>query len=340
MMKLTDIIKLTDAEYSGTDSGKEILRVAKIEEATASDITFLANPLYEKFIHTTKAGAVLVRKNFKPEALPDGLSVLYVDDPYLSFLKLLETFNVVTFEFTGISDKCFIDKGAEIAAEVSIGNFTNIGKNFRLGNKSIIHPNCSIGNNVQIGENCLIYPNVTLYDGTIIGSRVIIHSGTVIGSDGFGFAQEPDKSFRKIPQTGIVRIDDDVEIGSNTSIDRATMGETYIGKGVKIDNLVQIAHNVSIGDNSAIASGTGIAGSTKIGRRCLFGGKVGVVGHLNICDDVTVLAGSNISKSISKPGIYSGYRAKEMRKTLKEESYISKIEEINDRLKKLENKIK
>lgn len=339
-MKLTDIRKLLNAEYSGTNQEKEITGVAKIEEASPEEISFLANPLYEKFIHSTSAGAVLVKKNFKAENLPGGLDLLYVDDPYISFLTLLETFNKVTVEFKGISDRCYIDAGSEIPKEVSIGNFTNIGKNFRLGEKSIIYSNCSIGNNVTIGRECMIYPNVSIYDGSIIGDRVIIHSGTVIGSDGFGFAKEPDSSFKKIPQTGIVHIEDDVEIGSNTSIDRATMGETHIGKGVKIDNLVQIAHNVSIGENSAIASGTGIAGSTKVGRRCLFGGKVGIVGHLTICDDVIVTAGTNVSKSISKAGMYSGYRAKEMRAELKEESYISKIGEMYDRLKNLENKIK
>lgn len=338
-MKLKDIIKLLNAGYAGANQEKEITGVAKIEEALPEEISFLANPLYEKFIHSTSAGAVLVRKDFKAGNLPAGLDLLFVDDPYISFLTLLETFNKVTVEFKGISGKCYIDSGSEIAQEVTIGNFTNIGKNFRLGEKSIIQSNCSIGNNVTIGKECLIYPNVSIYDGSIIGNRVIIHSGTVIGSDGFGFAKEPDSSFKKIPQTGIVHIEDDVEIGSNTSIDRATMGETHIGKGVKIDNLVQIAHNVSIGENSAIASGTGIAGSTKIGKRCLFGGKVGVVGHLNICDDVTVLAAGNISKSILKPGVYSGYRAKEMHRALREESYISKIGEIYERLKNLENKI-
>jgi UDP-3-O-[3-hydroxymyristoyl] glucosamine N-acyltransferase len=179
--------------------------------------------------------------------------------------------------------------------------------------------------NAEIGDDVLIYPNVTIYAGCKIGSRVIIHSGTVIGSDGFGQAKNPDGSFQKIPQKGIVVIEDDVEIGSNCSIDRATMGETIIRKGVKLDNQIQIAHNVEIGENTVIAAHTGIAGSTKIGKRCMIGGKVGIVGHIEICDDAIITAAANVSKSITSPGLYSGYRAQPQMKELKQEAAIRNL---------------
>jgi len=337
-MKLEEIIKIINADYNGKNEDKEIKNVAKIEEAKSDEITFLSNPLYEKYIHSTNAGAVLVKKDYLVHNIPSGLDVLYVDDPYLSFLSLISLFNKDSDESKGISDKSFIDTNSNIAEDVYIGNFTSIGKNFHLGKNSVIHSNCSIGNDVQIGENCLIYPNVSIYDGSKIGNRVIIHSGSVIGSDGFGFAKQPDGVYKKIPQKGIVVIDDDVEIGSNTSIDKATIGMTYIGKGVKIDNLVQIAHNVTIGENSIIVSQSGIAGSTKIGKRCILAGKVGMIGHLELCDDVIITAGTNVTKSILKPGTYTGYRAKEIHKSMKEDAFVSRLEDLFDRLKKLENK--
>jgi len=191
-----------------------------------------------------------------------------------------------------------------------------------------------------IGENTLIYPNVTIYQRCIIGNNVIIHSGSVIGSDGFGYAKNDDGTYKKIPQKGIVLIEDDVEIGSNCSIDRATMGETRICKGVKLDNQIQIAHNVVIGENTVIVAHTGIAGSTKIGRSCTIAGKVGIVGHIEICDDVIITAASNVSKSITKPGIYSGYRAQQQKDELKQQAILKNIVSLRNQIIELQNKLK
>ena len=206
-----------------------------------------------------------------------------------------------------------------------------------MGDNTAIFPNCTIGKNVTIGNNVIIYPNVTVYNGSVIGNNVIIHSGTVIGSDGFGQARQPDGTYKKIPQVGIVVIEDDVEIGACTTIDRATIGETRICKGVKLDNQIQIAHNVTIGEHTVIAAQAGIAGSTKIGKRCMIGGKAGIAGHIEIGDDVILGAASNTTKSILKPGVYMGYRAKPMRDFLKEEANVNSIPDLKSKIKNLES---
>jgi UDP-3-O-[3-hydroxymyristoyl] glucosamine N-acyltransferase len=337
-MKISEIVKIVDGILCGNPD-IEINNVGKIETASADEITFISNPIYEKFFETTKAGAVLVSENFIPRVERDDITVIRVRDPYLSFLDLIEIFNKEEDDFSGISNYCIIGDDPEIADDVFIGNYTSIGKCVKIGSKSKIHSNCSIGNNVEIGSNCIIYPNVTIYNGCKLGNNVIIHSGTVIGSDGFGFAKQENGTYKKIPQRGIVLIEDDVEIGSNCSIDRATIGETRICKGAKLDNLIQIAHNVEIGENTVIAAQAGISGSTKIGKRCMLGGKAGIGGHLNICDDVILGASIGLVKSITKPGTYMGYRAKPMREFLHEEANIKKIPKIAEEIKELKNKL-
>src|SRR4030095_5287226 len=291
-MKLSEITKIVQGKLLGNDI--EIAGIGKIETAKENEITFIANSVYEKFFSATGAGAVLVSKTFNPKnySRSKEVSIVKVEDPYLAFLKLLDILLPKTeLQKIGIDSSAIISDSAEISREeVRIGAFVFAGEKVRIGSRTSIFPNVVLMAGVEVGDDTLIYPNVTIYPGCRIGNRVIVHSGTVIGSDGFGQARNPDGTFQKIPQKGIVVIGDDVEIGSNCSIDRATIGETVIGNGVKLDNQIQVAHNVEIGNDTVIAAQTGIAGSTKIGKNCLIGGKVGIVGHIRICDDVILTA--------------------------------------------------
>ncbi len=329
-MKLSDVAELIGGELVG-DGSIEIANIGKIETAGPDEVTFIANPVYEKFFSGTSAGAVVVSRKFntgKYKRLDERIiPLIKVDDPYLAFLELLEKFSPKTeLQKIGIHETAVIDETAEISIkDVRIGPHCFIGAKAKIGKRVTVLPNAVILAGAEIGDDALIYPNVTIYNGCKIGKRVIIHSGTVIGSDGFGQAKNPDGTFQKIPQKGIVVIADDVEIGSNCSIDRATIGETVINKGVKLDNMIQIAHNVEIGENTVIAAQTGIAGSTKIGKNCMIGGKVGIVGHIEICDGVILTAATNVSKSISKPGVYSGYRAQPQMQELKQEAVIRNL---------------
>src|SRR5437867_28084 len=316
-MKLSEIAGLLDGELIG-DPDTEVISAGKIESAKPHDITFLANPVYEKFVSRTNAAAIIVSKKFSCTNNVK-LSFIKVDDPYISFLKILEIISPKP-ELIPPGVHKSSSTQSELPEDVSVGANCYIGANCEIAGRTKILPNTVIMNGVKVGQDSIIYPSVTIYNGCRIGNRVIIHSGTVIGCDGFGQAKNPDGSYRKIPQTGVVVIEDDVEIGSNCSIDRATMGETKLCRGVKLDNQIQIAHNVYIGENTVIAAHTGIAGSTKIGKNCMLGGKVGVVGHIEICDDVIITAASNVSKSITKPGTYSGYRAQPMQKELREQA--------------------
>jgi len=236
----------------------------------------------------------------------------------------------------GISKLSTIGSDTTLDEDIFIDDFVKIGRKCSIGKNTLIHSGTTVGDNVKIGNNCKIESNVTIYRGSIIGDNVIIHSATVIGSDGFGFAKNDDGSFKKIPQNGIVKIEDNVEIGSNCSIDRAVIGETLICKGVKLDNQIQVAHNVEIGEDTVIAAQAGIAGSTKIGKRCMIGGQAGIVGHLVICDDVIIGASVGVAKSITQPGVYTGYRAKPMRDALKDDIYLKEIPKLKDRIKKIE----
>jgi UDP-3-O-[3-hydroxymyristoyl] glucosamine N-acyltransferase len=339
-MKLTEIAKLVKGEIAG-EGEIEINNVGKIEFARSDEITFIANPVYEKFYNSTKAGAIIVSKRFKPP-VKKKISLIIVDDPYLAFLDLLDYFSPKTeLQEIGVAATAVISDTAVISKEeVRIGAHCFIGEKCKIGKRVRILPGTIILAGVEIGDDTLIYPNVSVYQGCKIGNNVIIHSGAVIGSDGFGLAKNEDGTYKKIPQKGIVVIEDNVEIGSNCTIDRATLGETIIGKGVKLDNQIQIAHNVLIGENTVIAAMTGIAGSTKIGKNCMIGGKVGIVGHIEICDDVILTAATNVSKSITKPGIYSGYRAQPQRDELKQQAILKNIDDLRKRLNEIQNKQK
>lgn len=285
------------------DENVKVHTLAKIEEASSGSLTFLANPKYTEFIYSTGASLAIVSKDFVPEkTLPAGLSLVRVEDAYQSFAKLLEVYNQIRNNKTGIEANSFIHQSARIGENCYVGAFAYIDEAVVVGDNTKIHPNVKVGRNVQIGKNCNINSGAVIYDECVIGNNVTIHSNTVIGADGFGFAPNSENQYNKVAQIGNVVIEDHVEIGANSTIDRATLGSTIIRKGVKLDNLIQIAHNVEIGENTVIAAQTGIAGSTKIGKNCMIGGQVGIVGHLVIADEVKIAAQSGVGQSVTEKG--------------------------------------
>ena len=301
-MKFTaqQIAEILNGEIVG-NAEVEVNSLAKIEEGKKGDLCFLANEKYTPHIYTTKASIVIVNTSFISNTEITS-TLIKVKDAYSSFSQLLELYNKMQFNDVGISKNTDIDDNCSIGDSVFVGAFTSICEGVTIGNNVKIHPNCYIGKNVTIGDNSIIYPNVSIYHNCKIGDNNIIHSGVVIGSDGFGFAPNAENNYDKISQIGNVIISDDVEIGANTTIDRATMGSTKIGKGVKLDNLIQIAHNVEVGDHTVIAAQAGIAGSSKIGKNCMIGGQTAVSGHLTIADEVKIAGQSGIASSIKQVG--------------------------------------
>ena len=274
--------------------------VAKIEEAGEGDLSFVANPKYEEYLYSTKASVIIVNSTLElAESVKPTL--IRVKDAYSGFASLLEKYNEIISKTgkIGIEQPSFIAETASLGEGAYVGAFAYIGDNAKIGTGVKIYPNCYIGDNVTIGDDCVLYAGVKVYNGCSLGSRVVIHSGTVVGGDGFGFAPQKDGTYKKVPQIGNVILEDDVEIGANTTIDRATMGSTIIRKGVKLDNLIQIAHNVEIGENTVIAAQTGISGSTKVGKNCIIGGQVGMVGHIQIADGTRINAQSGQSKTVT-----------------------------------------
>lgn len=278
--------------------------LSKIEEGKAGSLSFLANPKYIEYIYDTKASIVIVSKDFKAEKeLAHQPTLIRVDDAYAAFGKLLEMYNQVKNNKTGISEQAAISESATLGENVYIGAHAVIGENVNIADGVKIFPNSFVGDNVSIGVNSTVFAGAKVYSETQIGKECVIHSGTILGADGFGFAPNSENNYHKVPQIGNVIIEDHVEIGANTCIDRATLGSTIIRKGVKLDNLIQIAHNVEIGENTVIAAQTGIAGSTKIGKNCMIGGQVGIVGHIKIADEVKIAAQSGIGNSIEEKGM-------------------------------------
>ena len=274
----------------------------KIEEGKSGSISFLSNPKYESFLYQTDASAVIISKDLALKK-PVKTALIRVSDPYLAFTILLQKYQeLVENKETGIQVPSYVADSAHISENVFVGRFTLVDAGSQIGKNSQIYDRVSIGKNVTIGCDCTIFPGVVIYKDCVIGNNVVIHANSVIGSDGFGHAPQADGTFKSIPQLGNVVIEDDVSIGSNTTIDRATMGSTIIRKGVKIDNLVQIAHNVEIGSNTAIAAQTGISGSTKVGENCLIAGQVGVAGHITIAPKTIVTGQSGVTKSVKTPG--------------------------------------
>ena len=296
--QIADLLK---GEVEG-DPKITVHKLAKIESGEPGSLTFLANPVYTPYIYTTQSSIVVVNRDFVPDQ-PVKATLIRVKDAYDAFASLLEMYNQIKMNKTGISDKASIAPNSHIGDDVYIGEFAVIGSKSVIGDNVKIYPQVFIGDNVTIGSNTILFPGVKIYSDCKVGSSCLIHSGVVIGSDGFGFApQQQAHNFRKVAQIGNVEIENHVEIGSNTTIDRATLGSTIIRKGVKLDNLIQIAHNVEIGENTVIAAQTGIAGSTRIGKNCMIGGQVGITGHLTIADNVKIGAQSGISSSIKKEG--------------------------------------
>ena len=283
----------------------EVSTLAKIEEGIEGSLTFLSNPKYVNYIYNTKATITIVNATFEPE-YEIKTTLIKVEDAYQAFSKLLEYYNQVKLMKSGIEQPSVISEGVVYGENLYLGSFGYIGKNVVLGNNVKIYPSTFIGDNVVIGDDCVFFSGVRIYSETIIGNRCNIHSGAIIGSDGFGFAPSENGTFSKIPQIGNVIIEDNVDIGACTTIDRATMGSTIIRKGVKLDNQIQIAHNVEIGENTVIAAQTGIAGSTKIGKNCMIGGQVGFAGHIVIGDNVRVQAQSGVGKNVKDGEIVQG----------------------------------
>lgn len=305
-------MKFTAAQIAGILEGEvignpdaEVFKLAKIEEGTEGSLTFLANPKYANFIYTTKSTITIVNNDFLPENKL-STTLIKVEDAYQSFSKLLEYYNQVKLMKSGIEEPSVISENVTYGENLYLGSFSYIGKNVVIGNNVKIYPNCFIGDNVSLGDNCILFAGVKIYSESEIGNNCTFHSGCVIGSDGFGFAPTEDGTFSKIPQIGNVIIENDVEVGANTTIDRATLGTTLIRKGVKLDNHIQVAHNVEIGENTVIAAQTGIAGSTKIGNNCLIGGQVGIAGHITIGNNVRIQAQSGVGKNVSDGEILQG----------------------------------
>ena len=305
-MKFTaeQIAGILEGEVVGNPTA-EVYKLAKIEEGTEGSLTFLANPKYTNFIYSTKATITIVSNTFEAEQ-NITTTLIKVEDAYKSFSKLLEYYNQVKLMKSGIEQPSMISENVTYGEGLYLGSFCYIGKNVTIGKEVKIYPNSYIGDNVVIGDNCLLFAGVRIYSETVIGNNCTIHSGTIIGSDGFGFAPQEDGTFKKVPQIGNVVIENDVEIGANTTIDRATLGSTFIRNGVKLDNHIQVAHNVDIDENTVIAAQTGIAGSTKIGKNCMIGGQVGIAGHLVIGNGVKVQAQSGIGKNLPDNEVVQG----------------------------------
>lgn len=329
---------LLQGEVEGNPDVK-VNNLAKIEEAQPHELSFIANPKYEAYASTTAAGILVVSKDFKTSQ-PLTATLIRVDDPYRSFTHLLEMYKAQQEHQTGIEQPSFIAPNVTMGGGVYVGAFSYISEHAVIGDNVKIYPNCHIGSGVHIGDNTVLYPGVKLYMECKVGKNCIIHSGAIIGSDGFGFAPNQNGSFVKIPQTGNVVLEDDVEVGANTTIDRATMGSTIIRKGVKIDNLVQIAHNVEVGENTVIAAQTGISGSTKIGRNCMIGGQVGIVGHIKIADGTKIQAQSGVAKSIEKENTaWAGAPAFDYTQNLKSNIIFRNLPELDKRIRELERLI-
>lgn len=283
----------------------EVFKLSKIEEGTKGSLTFLANPKYTSYIYTTQASVAIVNLDFEPEH-PITTTLIKVDDAYESFSKLLEYYNNIKLNKVGVEQPSYISETTKVSEDSYVGAFAYIGNNVELGGQVKIFPQVYIGDNVKIGANTIIFSGAKIYSDCVIGNNCVINSGVIIGADGFGYAPNKDGSYSKIPQIGNVIIDDNVEIGAGTTIDRATLGSTRIKSGVKLDNQIQIAHNVEIGKNTVIAAQTGIAGSSKIGENCQIGGQVGIAGHLSIGNNVKVQAQSGIGKNVKDNEILQG----------------------------------
>jgi UDP-3-O-[3-hydroxymyristoyl] glucosamine N-acyltransferase len=332
--QIADFLK---GEIEG-DPDVKVHTLSKIEEASKGSLTFLANPAYTPYIYKTGASIVLVNKDFKPEQ-PLNFTLIKVPNAYDALASLLELYQKNLPQKTGISSMASIDSSVKMGQNLYIGDFTVIGQNVVIEDDVRIYPQCYIADNVTIGAGTTLYAGVKLYENCVIGAQCTIHSGAVIGADGFGFAPQSDNNYRKVAQIGNVILEDHVEIGANTTIDRATMGSTLIKKGVKLDNLIQVAHNVVIGENTVIAAQSGIAGSSKVGKNCMIGGQVGISGHLNVGDEVKIAAQSGLSSGVKEKQIIMGSPAMDHGKYIKSYIHFRNFEKIIQRIEQLEKRL-
>jgi UDP-3-O-[3-hydroxymyristoyl] glucosamine N-acyltransferase len=326
-----------------------VSRLSKIEEGEEGSLTFLANPKYQDFIFSSKASIVIVNDDFVPaRKLPETLTLIKVKDSYQSFARLLNFYNHLKNDKVGIEEPVFLAKDAAIGKDVYLGAFSYIGARSQISDGVKIYPNTYIGDDVKIGKSCVIYAGCKIYSDTVIGDHCVVHSGAVIGADGFGFAPNQENEYNKVAQIGNVILEEHVEIGANTCIDRATMGSTIIRKGTKLDNLIQVAHNCDIGENTVIAAQTGIAGSTKIGKNVMMGGQVGIVGHITIADEVKIAAQSGIAGSLKdagvvvqgSPAIEAGKYQRSYVAFRKLPALLEKIDEMKKEIESLKNQLK
>jgi len=334
-MKFTaeQIAGILEGEVIGNPNA-EVSRLSKIEEGAEGSLTFLSNKKYNNYIYTTKATITIVNKTFVPEG-EITTTLIKVEDAYLSFSKLLEFYNQSKSNKVGIEQPSVISENVKYGENFYLGSFAYIGSNVIIGDNVKIYPNCFIGDNVVIGNNVTIFAGVKVFSETEIGNNVSIHSGAVLGGDGFGFAPNPDGTYSKIPQIGNLIIEDNVNIGAGTTIDRATMGSTIIRKGVKLDNQIQVGHNVEIGENTVIAAQTGIAGSTKIGKNCMIGGQVGFAGHITVGNNVHIQGKTGVTKSVKDGEILQGNPAMSYKEYYKSYVHFKNLPTIVDDLEKL-----
>ncbi len=316
----------------------EVHKLSKIEEGDQGSLTFLSNPKYNSWLYTTHASVVIVKEDFVPDREVES-TLIKVDDPYLAFTKVLEYYNQIKLHKSGLESPHFMDKSVVYGSDLYLGAFSYLSANVRIGNNVKIYPNVFIGENVIIGNNTTIFAGSKIYSESEIGDDCTIHSGTVIGCDGFGFAPNKNGDYSKIPQTGNVIIENNVDIGAGTTIDRATLGSTIIRTGVKLDNQIHIAHNVEIGKHTVIAAQTGVAGSTKIGNNCKIGGQVGIVGHITIGDNVQIQAQSGIGKSIPDNETVQGSPAIPYHDFNKSYVHFKNLPKITSRLDDLDKKL-
>lgn len=339
-MELTvkQIATLLEGEVAGNDLLK-ISSLAKIEEGKPGDISFLANPKYESFLYSTQASAVIVNRSFQPQK-PVSPALIFVENSYSAFTRLLEEYHRhISFARVGVEEPVFMGEGTSLGSEIYRGAFSYIGRNCQIGNNVKIYPHAYVGDNVRIGDNTIIHPGARILNNCLIGQYCVIHPGAVIGSEGFGFAPQPDGTYKTIPQLGNVIVEDYVNVGAGTTIDCATMGSTVIRLGAKLDNLVQIGHNVEIGRHTVVAAQTGIAGSTKIGDKCIIGGQVGFAGHLTIANGTKVGAQSGVGKSVKEEGVsLNGSTAFLMRDNMRSQAIFRRLPELERRLEELEKK--
>ena len=336
----TQISALINGKIEGNPDAS-VTSFGKIEEADCTQLSFLANPKYEDYLYTTDAAIVIINDHYELRQ-PIRSTLIRVKDAYSAFAMLLSQYQqMMNQQMKGIQQPSFLSDTVQLGSDVFVGAFSFIGNHVKVGNRTKIYPNTYIGDNVQIGDDCVIHPGVKIYFGCVLGNQVTIHAGTVIGSDGFGFAPQADGSYKKVPQIGNVIVEDHVEIGANTTIDRATMGSTIIRSGAKLDNLIQIAHNVEVGNSTVIAAQAGVSGSTKIGNNVMIGGQAGLVGHIQIADGSKINAQSGVSKSLKTPyAAVTGSPAYDYTSALRSQAIFRNLPDLERRIKELEQLVR